>query len=116
MVQHDLTAFARRLLAGVDYLRRSRGPRDVVLAFALPVLLTGMAQAFASSLSSSLLHLGLAGSDDSLGGEDGCFHSFPLLLLSTAQLSRLRCCCLSVRRRGRAISPARRGDDLHRRW
>ncbi len=54
-------SFLRRLLAGVDYLRRARGPRDVVLAFALPVLLSGMAQAFASSLSSTLLHLGPSG-------------------------------------------------------
>lgn len=54
-------SFLRRLLAGVSYLRRSRGPRDVVLAFALPVLLAGMAQAFASSLSTSLLHLGPSG-------------------------------------------------------
>jgi MFS family permease len=51
----------KQLLAGVDHLRHDRTARNIVLALTLPLLLTGVAQSFASSVAIDLLHLGSAG-------------------------------------------------------
>ncbi len=66
-------SFARNLVGGVRYLRRNGDPRALVIFLAIPALLLGVGQAFASTIAHDLLHMGSSGTPIlvALGGVGG---------------------------------------------
>ena len=66
-------SFARNLVGGLRYLRRNGDPRALVIFLAIPALLLGVGQAFASTIAHDLLHMGSSGTPIlvALGGVGG---------------------------------------------
>ncbi len=70
--------FAENFFAGVRYLWRTDDPRLIVMVLTMPGLLIGMLQAFATTISDQLLHLGRSGTPALIvcGGVGGVIGGF----------------------------------------
>ncbi len=79
-------SFAQNLVGGVRYLHRNGDPRAIVIFLAIPALLLGVGQTFASTIAHDLLHMGSSGTPIlvALGGVGG----FVGGLLSTSSAAR----------------------------
>ncbi len=66
-------SFTQNLVGGVRYLHRNGDPRALVFFLAIPALLLGVGQTFASTISHDLLHQGSSGTPIlvALGGAGG---------------------------------------------